>query len=242
MERLLIFAHGSADEAAQAAADEVAELIKAFIAFRGGCRWALAGGRTPQPLYRALARRDDIAWEQVHFFWGDERCVALDDPQSNARMVREALLDHLPVAATQVHVMETWRGGGGAAAAHYEGLLGRVPLDLVLLGMGADGHTASLFPGDGALACGSGLWVSEAKAPAPPYERLTLSVAALRAAREIRFLVSGADKGPALAQVVAELSTGQALLPAAQVALGRATTWHIDAAAAAQLGPDRARS
>jgi 6-phosphogluconolactonase/glucosamine-6-phosphate isomerase/deaminase len=138
----------------QAAAELFAQQAEAAIEARGRFSVALAGGKTPQKTYELLARsplRDRIAWKHVHVFWGDERCVSIEDPRSNALMARTALLDRVPVPPAQIHPIQC-AVSPEDAARRYELLLrsflgpGPPGLDLILLGLGEDGHTASLFP------------------------------------------------------------------------------------------------
>ena len=153
----------------QAAATLVVEQASQAVAARGRFCVALSGGGTPRRTYELLAAapfKEQAPWHRMHIFWGDERCVPLDDPRSNARMAKEAWLDHVPIPASQIHPMY-WAGAPAEAARQYEAHLrqffaGRPPrLDLVLLGLGDNGHTASLFPGTPVLketerlVCGS---------------------------------------------------------------------------------------
>jgi len=211
-----------------------AEAVRAHGAFR----LALAGGSTPRALYRALAAaRAAVARWQL--FFGDERCVPPGHPESNYRMVREAWLDAAVEAPARVHRMlgeEDPELAAGADERELRASLGEgVGLDLVLLGLGSDGHTASLFPGSPALDERERL-VTIAQAPAPPIRRLTLTVPALQQARELVFLVQGTDKAAALRHVLAPRSD-EPDLPARVVAAGaKRVLWLVDEAAAAELG------
>jgi 6-phosphogluconolactonase len=177
------------EEVAAAAADLVAEAI------RGGLHsLALAGGSTPRRAYQLLARQP-LPWGRVAVLFGDERCVAPDDPDSNYRMAREELLDHVHPGSVHRAPGEL---GADAAAALYEAVVRTLaPLDLVLLGMGPDGHTASLFPGSPALEA-AGHVVAVHGAPKPPHDRVSLTLGALREARRAVILVTGADKAEGL--------------------------------------------
>ncbi|WP_457653866.1 6-phosphogluconolactonase [Rhodocaloribacter sp.] len=187
------------------AAAEVARLAARAAARRGRFSVALAGGHTPKPLYEALARdhRDAIPWDLVHVFWGDERFVPHDDPRSNFRMAREALLSRVPIPSDQIHPMPTEGLSPGEAARDYEKTLRRhfegswPRLDLALLGLGADGHTASLFPGAPALH-ERRRWVAEALAPDEPRQRLTLTFPVFNHAGHVHFIAGGAGKAEAL--------------------------------------------
>ncbi len=226
-----------------AAADAVVAIAAGSIAARGRMTIALSGGATPRGLYQRLAGawRDRIDWSCVHVFWGDERCVPATHADSNYRLAREALLDHVPVPATQIHRMPGEVEPVAAArqyAATLETALGdatsgqRVVLDLVLLGLGADGHTASLFPGGAAVD-----ETQRAVVATPPAEgrgwRLTLTLPVLTAARSTLWLVAGESKAPALAAVLEHLPA-PVPLPAQRVT-GHDVRWMVDRAAARLL-------
>lgn len=173
---------------------------------RGVFTWALAGGNTPRATYERL-RAAPIDWARVHVLWSDERAVPSDSPHSNAHLAREALLDHVPLPATHVHPMNGTASDLDAAARAYEAemcaLLGRPPrVDLALLGLGEDVHTASLFPDSAALREATRLVVHVPSAPVAP--RLTWTPPALRAAREILVLVLGDAKRAALKRALEE--------------------------------------
>jgi 6-phosphogluconolactonase len=206
-----------ADSAAalvEAAARRIQGLAAGAIAARGQFRIALAGGSTPRALYPLLITGVD--WTRARVFFGDERAVAPDDPRSNYRMARETLLE--PARVPDANVFR-WRAESAdldGAARDYEQALragGAPPLiDLALLGLGPDGHTASLFPGTAALTVEDRLAVA-VEVPAMATRRLTLTYPALLAAEEVLFLVTGPDKRAALADVVRPGST----LPAARI-------------------------
>jgi 6-phosphogluconolactonase len=229
-----------------AAAEVVIRRAADSIAASGRVTLVLAGGSTPEGLYRRLASRhcrDRIAWPHVHLFWGDERCVPPEDPASNYRMAREALLDHVPVRPAQVHRM---RGEDvpGIAAADYEALVrgalggrdraGAGGFDLVLLGLGADGHTASLFPGRDAPR-ETARWVVAEHVGADAGWRITLTLPALTASTTALFLVSGAGKAEAVAAVL-EGSPDAPPLPAQLVVARHGDVrWMMDRPAACRL-------
>jgi 6-phosphogluconolactonase len=205
----------------------------------GTCSIVLSGGSTPRTLYRLLASefRGQIPWENVQVFWGDERYVPSEDLSSNYRMAKEALLDHVPCPPANIHPMPTHFPTADAAARDYERTLrnhfvGEWPqFDLVLLGIGDDGHTASLFPGSLALAERS-RWVVAARAPAEPHMRLTLTLPALIRARAISVLVAGAAKAEAL-QHALEGAGDWIKYPAAGIRLAKGSvTWWADREAA----------
>lgn len=205
----MIEVYGDRSALVARALDLVVAQIQAAVGDRGSCSLALAGGSTPKPLYEALAQTE-LPLEKLHLFWGDERYVAADHPESNFRMVQEAWLGPAQVPAANVHPMITTATDPRAAAAAYEAELRRVLqpepgalpiLDIVLLGMGDDGHTASLFPQTEALqVCDRWVTVGEKSGQA----RLTLTVPVINAARTVIFLVSGANKQTALTQVFAQ--------------------------------------
>jgi 6-phosphogluconolactonase len=239
---------GPADVAAEAAAEVAARAAEA-VAARGAFTLALSGGSTPRALYalladpaRAFAAR--MPWGSTQILFGDERHVPPGHADSNFRMAREALLARVPVPAENVHRIRGELPDAAEAAAEYaselRAVLGGVPeIDLVLLGLGEDGHTASLFPGSPALDERE-RWVA-----APWVERLgafriTLTLPVLERAREVLFLVAGAAKAAAL-QSALQGSRGAEPVPAARVRPrdGR-LLWLADSAAAARLGPEPA--
>jgi 6-phosphogluconolactonase len=222
------------------AAEAAVGVINDAVGAAGRCSFVLSGGSTPRTLYQLLASdyRARIPWANVHIFWGDERYVAREDPGSNYRMAREALLDHVPCPAANIHPMLTHFPSPDVAARDYERTLrdqfaGEWPhFDLVLLGMGDDGHTASLFPGSLALAERT-RWVVGARAPVEPHVRLTLTLPALTRGAAVHVLVSGAGKADALRHVL-EGAGDWIKYPAAGVRLGTASViWWADREAAA---------
>ena len=231
-DRVHVFA---ADAWVTAAADYLADAIAASVGERGGCRLALAGGSTPAPVYQRLAKIERVPWSHVTFFFGDERAVGPEDEASNYAMARRTLFDPLGVPGDRIARIEGERAPEDARA-HYATRLGDVALDLVLLGMGGDGHTASLFPGsDGAGATGP---VVVTTSPIAPATRISLTYDAIGEAGEVVFLVGGASKASRLAEVHAQRRSDTPTLPAARVhdRSGHAT-WLLDDAAAAELSP-----
>jgi 6-phosphogluconolactonase len=208
-----------AEAVAKAAADLVVETSAA-----AGERFAicLSGGSTPQAVYRLLASeeyRDRIQWERWHVFFGDERQVPLNDPRSNFGNARESLLRHVPIPGTRVHPMTD--------ANEYEGLLraffGESPdFDLLMLGMGDDGHTASLFP-DSISLLEDERWAIEPPDVVQGMARITLTLPALNAAKRKLFLVCGVAKYPALARIAAGERLPASLVEGAE--------WLVDEAA-----------
>ncbi len=209
---------------------------------------ALSGGSTPRRLHSLLASpsyRDRIDWTRIEFFWGDERFVPQDDPESNFRMARETLLDHVPVQPSQIHAVPTQLGDPAAAAATYGEEIRRVfqlgpndlpRFDLILLGMGPDGHTASLFPHTAALHERERLVVANA-VPQLQTVRITLTAAVINNAAAVVFLVAGADKAQAL-HAVLEGPRDPETYPAQLIAPANGELrWLVDRAAAANLTP-----
>jgi 6-phosphogluconolactonase len=244
-----------AEGVARAAAEEVVDSAARALAYRGRFTIALAGGSTPRGLYALLADarapfRERIRWDRTHVFFGDERHVPPGHPESNFRMASEALLAHVPVAS--VHRMLGELASAAAAAEAYETELRRFfaaaadepppRLDLVLLGLGPDGHTGSLFPGTDALD-ERHRWVTAPYVERQRGHRITLTFPVLDRAREVVFLVAGREKAAALAKVLAP-PPGEAPLPAARVRpAGVSPLWIVDREAAslvpASPGTDR---
>jgi 6-phosphogluconolactonase len=192
----------------------------------GAATIALSGGKSPQPMHRALARLE-VPWSAVSVFFGDERGVPPEHPESNYGMARAALLDHVAVAA--VHRMEAERPDRDRAAADYAA---RLPpaLDVVVLGIGTDGHTASLFPGTD-WSRPTGRRVMATTAPVAPFERMTVTPEVLAAARHVLMIATGNAKAGAV-QAALEGPLDPVRVPAQIV---RGATWLLDRAAAARL-------
>lgn len=226
-----------------AAADAVVDIAIESVAARGRVMFALSGGSTPRGLYERLAAtwRERLDWTRVHVFWGDERCVPPTHADSNYRMAREALLDHVPIPPSQIHRMHG-EDDPEAAALDYAAILAATlddapsgqpgVFDLVLLGLGPDGHTASLFP-NGAPGRETRRLVMAASVGAARGWRLTLTPPVLNAARHRLVLVAGADKADALAAVL-EGPPNADLLPAQRLT-GSDVRWMVDRASAARL-------
>jgi 6-phosphogluconolactonase len=229
----------------QAAAEEVVRAANQAVAQRGRFTIALSGGSTPKNLYTLLATnaRTSLPWDRMNFFWSDERHVPPEDQESNYRMAEEAMLSKVPVAASNVFRVSTENPDAAAAAEAYEQTLRKffaveaeqVPrFDLILLGMGPDGHTASLFPETTALREKSRLvvanWVEKLKT-----SRITFTLPLLNAADCVAFLVSGTDKASVLHEVLEGNAPGEQY-PAKLVrpADGK-LIWFLDRAAASGL-------
>lgn len=225
---------------ARMAADEVLAVIREAVDARGHATVALSGGTTPALLYRRLVAVGVVAapWHRVRFFFGDERCVPPDSPDSNYAMAHRELLQPLGVLPTAVERIEGECRPIEAEAERYEARLGHhldpsdAIFDLVLLGVGADGHTASLFAGSGALDEGT-RWVVPVTAPSgyAPSERITLTLPALARARAVFFLVTGAGKRSAVRSALTSPSPTHDL-PAGRVRPTGRLVWFLDAAAA----------
>ncbi len=229
----------------EAAAEEVVRAANQALAERGRFTVALSGGSTPRNLFTLLATnaRSSLPWDRTFFFWSDERHVPPTDPDSNYRMAHEAMLAKVPVPAGNVFRVPAEMPDAAAAAEAYEQTVrnffalapGQFPrFDLILLGMGPDGHTASLFPETVALREKSRLvvanWVEKMKA-----SRITFTLPVLNAARGVAFLVSGTDKAPALKAVLESDVPGEQY-PAklVQPSDGK-LIWFVDRAAASEL-------
>lgn len=227
----------------RAAADEIVSLAGQAVSERGRFSWALSGGSTPRDLFHLLASdeyRGRMPWNVIHFFWGDERHVPPDHPDSNFRMAREAMLDAVPVPPGNVHRVPAEEPDASWAAAEYEATLrsffelseGEWPrFDLILLGLGKDGHTASLFPGGDAVNERRRLvvapWVEAQKT-----FRITFTPPVLNHARRAMFLAAGGDKAEAL-RAVLEGAREPERYPA-QIVEGN-VSWWVDRAAARLL-------
>jgi len=224
------------------AAELFAETARQSIAWRDKFTVALSGGTTPRRLYELLAGEiyaPQIPWERAHVFWGDERCVAPSDEESNYRMAHEAMLARVPVPEGQIHRMRGEDEPAEAASAYEKVLLAEFDehpprFDLILLGMGEDGHTASLFPGTTALG-------EPQRLVAAPYvaklgaHRLTMTLPLINAARSVTFLVAGGAKAETL-RTVLEGEGETRTLPSQMVEpLEGELVWLVDEAAASGL-------
>jgi 6-phosphogluconolactonase len=232
-----------------AAAEEVVRATDEAVAARGRFAVALSGGSTPKGLFNLLATnaRTSLPWDRMFFFWGDERHVPPTDPDSNYRMANEAMLSKVPVPAGNVFRVEAENPDAEAVAEAYEKTLqkffqlkaGEFPrFDLILLGMGPDGHTASLFPGTAGLQEKSRLvianWVEKLKT-----HRISFTLPVLNAARTVAFLVSGTDKASVLHSVLEENVPGEQY-PAKLVQLKDGKLiWFLDRAAASGLSQQK---
>jgi 6-phosphogluconolactonase len=237
MGNLAVHVHDDTEKLFEEVAHFLVHCIQESIEARGRCRLALAGGRTPRRLYRRLARKDlreKIRWRSVELFWGDERCVPLDNRESNFHMVWVSLIQPLGLSLNRVHPIDGHLDPDLAAEIYAE-TLGEQPLDLVLLGMGEDGHTASLFPYTPDLLAEQRRVIAT-ESTFSPIERVSLSLRALNEARSVAFLVTGRGKARRVAQVIRQLEQGTPTLPAAMVQPSSGDLhWFVDRAAAAEL-------
>jgi 6-phosphogluconolactonase len=229
------------DTLSSAAADEIVAIARASVAARGRFTMALAGGNTPRRTYELLAtrHRDAIDWARTDIVFGDERFVAADDARSNYKMAHEALLSRVPVPPERVHAVPTDAATPDGAAVAYDQTLtvlaGGSPeptVDLVLLGVGPDGHTASLFPGSPALEERARYAVAVAAPTSvqPAVPRVTATLPFLNGARTAMFLITGADKQPVIAEILSGAESARRY-PAAMVASRERTIWLIDRSA-----------
>lgn len=228
----------------RAAAEYICEIAEGAVKERNIFTLVLSGGSTPRLLYEALGRQpicNRMDWQHTHLFWGDERCVPPEHVDSNYALALQALISKVDIPASNVHRIHTESGSGKAAAEGYEKSLRRFfrsavgsqddpyfpSFDLVLLGLGQDGHTASLFPGDAALK-ERDRWVVavDGASGSPPVPRITLTFPAINQARFVLFLVSGSNKREVFQEIVKNPET--AAYPAAGVKPYGRLLWFID--------------
>ena len=235
----------SNDALAEEAAQAVAGAAEEAVSRTGRFTLALSGGSTPRRLYARLASppfRSRIDWARLDVFWGDERCVPPDHPDSSYRLADESLLSRVPIPPEQIHRMRGEDSDPERAALDYSQELVRIfslkagehpRFDLILLGLGADGHTASLFPDSPALNENRRLAVATYAEPVKAY-RLTLTLPVLNAAARVIFLVSGGEKAEVLRAVLKDGPSPSR--PASFVRPERGNLWLVDRAAAVRLG------
>ena len=228
---------------AEAVVQLIIRLAAGSTALHGCFRFALAGGETPRTAYELLATHASaIRWDLVDVFFSDERCVPSDDPNSNQGMARTSLLSRVEVSEHRIHAIDC-RDAPAGAALRYESDLRRIfatapghdmapAFDATMLGIGADGHTASLFPGDPAVAERE-RWVLPVHAPAgmPVRDRVTLTLPILNRSRHVLFMVTGMGKRAITRRLLADEAPSEGL-PAALVRGFESTTWFLDRAAA----------
>lgn len=237
------------EELFRAAAEEVCRIGQMSMETTGRFSLVLSGGSTPRGLYELLAEHPyctQVDWKRVEFFWGDERAVPPDHEGSNFRMARETMLDKLDIPRERIHRIEAEREDLDQVARDYEReierVVGRIPgvgrrpphFNLFLLGMGEDGHTASLFPNTPALA-EKERWAVAQNAPKPPRERITMTPPLINAAHFIMFVVTGASKADVLAEVL-QGPRDPRRYPAQLIRpLMGEVTWFVDRAASSKL-------
>jgi 6-phosphogluconolactonase len=220
-------------ERARFGADRIAAAAEAAIRERGRFHLGLSGGRTPAELYRTLANppiREHIEWSRVAIYFADERAVPPTDAESNYRLARETLIDVARIPPPNVHRMKAESADLDAAVVEYEAHL-PARLDLLVLGIGEDGHTASIFPGSPLVMERTHRVAIVRDSPKPPKVRLTVTPRVIREAREVLVLATGAGKASAVARAL-EGTTDMRELPARML---RECVWLIDQAAAAGL-------
>lgn len=240
--------YGDVEALRDAAAESIVEIGARAVAERDRFRWVMTGGSTIEPVYERLAGSSfhgRLAWERVEVFFTDERCVAPSHPDSNYGMARRALLDRVPIPCAGIHRMAGEDPNHERAAIEYEHrirqalLIGRgepPDFDLVLLGMGADAHVASLFPGDPQVMVDERLVVAveHDRDPPPRVDRLSLTAPALSAGRATLFVVAGAGKAKAV-RAALEGAAEPARAPARRVTPAEPPVWLLDGSAAAEL-------
>jgi 6-phosphogluconolactonase len=239
-----VFVFDTPEQVAQAAAARFVDYSIASIREHGSFAVALAGGSTPRRAYELLDENEfksRVDWSRVHLFFGDERMVPPDSLESNYRMVNEALTSRVPIPAANVHriIGETTPA---ASAVSYEaelksffGKLEWPRFDLILLGMGADGHTASLFPASLALK-EEARWVVSTRQPQTNQDRISLTLPVLNHTARVTFMVTGEEKAATLARVLREDAADEAELPAKKISpVNGALEWLVDRAAAAAI-------
>ncbi|MBC8155207.1 MAG: 6-phosphogluconolactonase [Bacteroidetes bacterium] len=230
------------DDLTPAFADWLVDYENTIVKQHGRFTIALSGGNTPQHLYELLATeayRDKLSWAQWHIFWGDERAVPFADERNNARMAYHALLDHVPVPASQIHVMRTDIDPDASMVA-YDKILHQyfdgheTTFDLALMGMGDDGHTLSLFPGTPVIHEAND-WTAAFFLPAQDMYRLTVTAPVVNRAAAVTFLLTGSGKAHALREILEgdyqpDTYPSQVIKPA-----NGNLHWFVDAAAAELL-------
>lgn len=232
----MVYRHSDLEALSRAAAEDLAADIESTLRTQETYTLALAGGSTPERLYELLAEDESLPWPQIHLFWGDERYVPHDHPNSNVRLVRRTLLNEVPIPNDHVHLIPTQGSSPEADADAYTATLRRYfndrtdTFDTVLLGLGGDGHTASIFPETLDRDREEDRWVRVVTAPdrhdVPT--RLSCTLPVLNGARRAVFLVAGERKRNALRGV---LDRGDPALPAAHVRPRAECLWYVDRAA-----------
>jgi 6-phosphogluconolactonase len=228
-------------DASRALAERIAETARVAVEEQGQFTMALSGGKTPELLYGLLASEyaEKMEWNSIHLFWSDDRYVPQDHPDSNFRMAHHAWISKVPIPPENVHRIQTEEETPEKAAESYERTLAEffraseeVPdttFDVMLLGIGTDGHTASLFPGSPVLA-EKRRWVVSVDAPPPvfPKKRITLTLSLINSAREVIFLAFGEEKRNVIRTILEEPEKTVKTYPAAMVKARERLLWYVD--------------
>jgi 6-phosphogluconolactonase len=227
-------------KASQALAERLVDAARDVLAAKGRFALALSGGKTPRYLYTFLAREcsSEISWERVHLFWSDERCVSQESEDSNFAMAYKALISEVPLPSPNIHRIPAEINPPEKAAGNYERMIREFfkpeeedsfLFDAMILGVGEDGHTASLFPGNSALVEKSH-WVLAVNAPSSfsPQKRITLTLPLINRSRSIFFLASGAKKREVVGGILKNPETARSLYPAAMIHPLGSVSWYID--------------
>ncbi len=240
----------------RAAALFIGERLRRAVDERGRASLALSGGSTPRRLYRLLASDSEPAlpWEHIHLFWGDERWVPADDPESNFALARETILNEVDLPRENIHPVPTDSETAEEGAVRYEQALRTFfaspgdtrdssTFDLVHLGVGEDGHTASLFPDDPALL-ETERWVLPVTSPPwrPPRERVTFTLPLINTARTVLFTASGSAKREVVRSIVLDQTGGEKRYPAGMVKATEDLVWYVDEEASTRSRPSRPNS
>lgn len=224
----------------EAAANEIGRTLEQAVSQRGSALVALSGGRTPVAVYKRLSQSpwsETIPWPRIEWIWADERWVGADQPDSNFGGALEALLSKVPVDKKRIHRIPTEGISLERSILEYEAKLRELVarrgsgIDLAILGMGSDGHTASLFPGSAALM-ETDRWVAATTSPTGIAQRITLTLPLLNAAGNVVFLVTGSEKHQVMDEVLHQCCARAEEFPVAQVQATGRTVWCIDSAAA----------
>jgi len=227
-------------KASRALAGRLVEAARDVLAAKDRFALALSGGKTPRSLYALLAGEysSDISWERVHLFWSDERCVPQESKDSNFAMAYKALISQVPLPSQNVHRIPAEINPPEKAAGNYERMMQKFfkpeeedffLFDAMILGVGEDGHTASLFPGSSALV-EKNHWVLAVNAPSSfsPQQRITLTLPLINRSRSIFFLASGTKKRGVVREILKQQETARRLYPAAMIHPLGSVAWYID--------------
>ncbi len=228
----------SSTDVADLVAAELLQRLERLLDAQGRADVCLTGGNTANMVYERLAEHaieSEIDFRRIHFWWGDERFLPSTDPDRNSLQAVERLARTIPMHSMHVHMMASLDGRKDAheSAEEYEAELGDTHFDIVLLGIGEDGHCGSMFPGHASFEPTSRLVIGVEDAPKPPSERITLTRVALNRSSTVWFIATGSAKATAVAGALA----GDESLPAATIHGEQSTIWFLDEAAAAQLPP-----